>query len=551
MSMDSTPPSGPPLPPAVRAALATRPVRRRLWLRVTIAVLVVLLLAVAGLAAYVYAETRAVVGELHAGEKQAVVDAVRAELAQAPSWDAETRLAAPAEPARPAPAPAAAAPATPAAAPPVPPAPAASEPEPRARPTTILVIGSDRRWGETGPARSDTVALVRVDTEQDLLSVLSIPRDLLVPIPGYGQDKINAAYSLGGAALLAATVRDYLGVRLDHFVEISFDGFGDLVTQIGGVLLPVDQRYYVPTGAGHMAIDVQPGYQRLQRDDALSFVRFRHYDSDFHRAARQQLFLSEVRRQIQASRYDVLKLRRLVRAFAEASASDIDSATELWQLANAVLRTPTSRVTRVTLKAYSAGFVGGSYLATGQTQLDTALRQFLFPRRQVRSQLEASRQLVAPPQTQREGAVAAGAEEAAAEVTLVPDGGQGRALIEPLKPAMRRCAPTALTSGFRWPAGAARAYELEGSPAIAAYATAGSGESVLLMQTTMADPPILANPAATVRRGGIEYDVWLEAGTARQVAWRIGPTRVWLTNTLRNTLTTEELLALAASCEPI
>ncbi|MEZ5102519.1 MAG: LCP family protein [Thermoleophilia bacterium] len=582
----SPPPPGPPaalaaavtLPPVPPAAPARR--RRFGWKRVLLLVVVGLLLLAAGIAAYVYAEARAVVGEFSAGEKQQVVEATRKELDVAPRWDAEARLAAeeaaPSVSPGPSAAPAVdAEPAEPPAAPPA--APPGREPEPSAapvaetapapaatgaetttapveaekppEPTTLLLIGSDRRWGETATGRSDTIVLVRLDEANDLVSVLSIPRDLLVPIPGYGEEKINSAYALGGAALLTATVRDYFGVRIDHFLEVTFDGFGDLVTQIGGVLLPVDQRYYVPPNSGHMAIDVQPGYQRLQRDDALSFVRFRHYDSDFHRAARQQLFLREVKRQIRESRYDFVKMRNLIRAFARASASDIDSVGELWGLANAFIRVPADRVTRVTLDASPGGSSVSSYLVASQTQLDDALRQFLFPRRQVKEQIEASKELAAP-------ATAPKPEDGSTTTTpveglVVDDGGVGRTLIEPLKPAMQRCALTALPPGFSWPSGAARAYELEGSPAIAAYATLSSGDSLLLMQTTLKDPPVLASPSRTVKRGGREYEIWFESGKVRQVAWRLGPTRAWLTNTLRNTLTGAQLLALAQSCKPL
>lgn len=580
-------PAPPPPQPAARAASLppvppTAPARRRRWgwKRVLLLVVVALLLIAAGIAAYVYAEARAVVGEFSAGEKKQVVEATKQQLDVAPKWDAEARLAAedaaaPGVAPGPSAAPAVdAAPAEPPAAPP--PAPPGEEPAPApapvvetdtapaataaetatapeeverpAKPTTLLLIGSDRRWGETDNGRSDTILLVRLDEANDLVSVLSIPRDLLVPIPGYGEEKINSAYALGGSALLTATVRDYFGVKIDHFLEVTFDGFGDLVTQVGGVLLPVDQRYYVPPNAGFMQIDLQPGYQRLQRDDALSFVRFRHYDSDFHRAARQQLFLREVKRQIRASRYDFVKMRNLIRAFARASASDIDSVGELWHLANAFIQVPSDRVTRVTLDASPGGSAVSSYLVASQTQLDDALRQFLFPRRQVKEQIEASKELTAPAKAPEPEDGSTPAEPAE---LIVDDGGVGRALLEPLKPAMQRCAPTALPPGFSWPTGAARAYELEGSPAIAAYATQSSGDSVLLMETTLKDPPVLSSPSRTVKRGGRAYDVWFESGKVRQVAWRVGPTRVWLTNTLRNTLSGPQLLAIAQSCKPI
>jgi hypothetical protein len=115
---------------------------------------------------------------------------------------------------------------------------------------------------------------------------------------------------------------------------------------------------------------------------------------------------------------------------------------------------------------------------------------------------------------------------------------------------MRVCVPTKLPPGYRWPPqDAARRYVLDGHPAIAAYATAGSGTSVLWMETTWQDPPILASPTATFRRAGRSYDVYTESGgKVRQIAWRVGATRVWITNTLRDDLTRQQMLALARSC---
>jgi hypothetical protein len=115
---------------------------------------------------------------------------------------------------------------------------------------------------------------------------------------------------------------------------------------------------------------------------------------------------------------------------------------------------------------------------------------------------------------------------------------------------MRVCAPTKLPPGYRWPSqDAARRYVLDGHPAIAAYASAGSGMAVLWMETTWQDPPILASPTATFRPRGRSYDVYTESGgKVRQIAWRVGATRVWITNTLRDDLTRQQMLALAQSC---
>jgi hypothetical protein len=133
----------------------------------------------------------------------------------------------------------------------------------------------------------------------------------------------------------------------------------------------------------------------------------------------------------------------------------------------------------------------------------------------------------------------------------VPDGGRGLELLRARVP-IRRCAPTALPPGYFWPASdAARSYTLAGHPAIAAWATAGSGRSILWMWTTWQDAPDLRGPSATIRRGGRVYSVWTDTGRIRLIAWREGPTRAWITNTLRNELTSKQMLALAQSCKPL
>ncbi|HSP70850.1 MAG TPA: hypothetical protein VLN26_00680 [Gaiellaceae bacterium] len=134
------------------------------------------------------------------------------------------------------------------------------------------------------------------------------------------------------------------------------------------------------------------------------------------------------------------------------------------------------------------------------------------------------------------------------QVRLAPDYGRGAALLASVHDGIRTCAPTGLPYGFSWPSGAARSYVLAGHPAIALYSTAGSGNSVLWMYTTWQDPPALADPSGTVTRGGRTYDLYTESGRLRQVAWRLGATRVWITNTLEDTLTNAQMLALAASC---
>ncbi|HEX4110876.1 MAG TPA: LCP family protein, partial [Solirubrobacteraceae bacterium] len=191
------------------------------------------------------------------------------------------------------------------------------------QPETFLLIGSDKRaeskdvYDRADPPHSDTMLLVRLDPAQGQTSVLSVPRDLLVSItlPG-GQvdypEKMNAAYTLGfqyvkgtrdgGAVLAAETIEHLLHIKINALIDTTFGGFVNAVDSLGCVYIDVDHYYYNPPNDGYAQIDLQPGYQRLCYDNALSYVRYRHDDSDFVRVARQQNFLRSAREQIPVSR---------------------------------------------------------------------------------------------------------------------------------------------------------------------------------------------------------------------------------------------------------
>ena len=480
--------------------------RLRRLLLISLAVLLVAAAVVAGVG---YWQARSIVGELQAGAKHAEVVGARKQLAVEPRH----RLVAPRV------------------------ADAQGE-------QTILLIGSDhRRQTPSDQTHSDTIILARIDATHRRISLLSIPRDLYVPIPGHGQDRINDAFTYGGPALLIRTVRETFGVRIDHFVEVNFAGFRKLVDTLGGVYLPVDQRYY-NKNVGTLAtdysdIDLQPGYQKLNGAQALAYARFRHTDSDFYRAARQQVFLRAVLGELLTFTPDLLALRDRAEAFAKATTSDISSLSELWWLFRAVHGTPTSRLTRTTLQAQDLSLYGAFYLSATEGERRSAVDAlYAVPRR------------VAATATSRALARAAG-PTMRQPPGLVPDGGRGAALIRPLV-RIRRCAPTVVPSGYWWPSDEpARSYVLAGHPAIAAWLTAGSGRSILFTWTTWQSPPALDSPTTSLRRDGREYDVWTEHGRIRQIAWSIGPTRVWITNTLLDELTNQQLIGLAQSCAPL
>src|SRR3989454_5584274 len=174
------------------------------------------------------------------------------------------------------------------------------------QPTIALVIGTDRRKGRQAEltGRSDTLILVRADPQTKSLSMLSFPRDLIATIkcPGHPdlRDRINAAFSECGTLGSVETVRALTGLPINYFITVDFRGFTELVNKLGGVWLDVDHRYLCDAAncPGVSTINLWPGYQRVNATNALAYVRFRHFDSDLYRNARQQLFLKALKQQV-------------------------------------------------------------------------------------------------------------------------------------------------------------------------------------------------------------------------------------------------------------
>lgn len=160
----------------------------------------------------------------------------------------------------------------------------------------IVVMGCDVRKGDAG--RSDTLFVVMMDPDKKGASLLSIPRDTRVQIRGHGWDKINAAFAYGGAKLTRDTVQELLGIRLDNYVEVDFQGFKDLVDVIGGVDINVEKRMYYYDPYADFRIDLRPGLQHMDGKTAIQYVRYRDEEGDIGRIRRQQKFILAIYKQI-------------------------------------------------------------------------------------------------------------------------------------------------------------------------------------------------------------------------------------------------------------
>lgn len=159
--------------------------------------------------------------------------------------------------------------------------------EPPGKRTSILILGSDEREGETN-SRSDTIILLTIDPELKKAAAVSIPRDTRVTLGSGEVCKINAAYALGGPRASVQAVKQLMGIPVDYYMELNFQAFTKVVDTLGGVTINVPERMYKPSED----IDLRPGLQRLDGHGALGFVRWRDYLlGDIDRTAKQQEFL--------------------------------------------------------------------------------------------------------------------------------------------------------------------------------------------------------------------------------------------------------------------
>lgn len=202
--------------------------------------------------------------------------------------------------------------------------------------TNFLLVGSDSRQGlsarqqrrlntgSTEGQRTDTIMIMHVPW-LGLPTLISLPRDSWVGIPGYGSNKLNAAYSIGGPRLLARTVEEATGLQIDHFVEIGFGGIATTTNALGGVTLCPKQDY----NDLNSGLNVSEGCQTMKGKNALAYVRMRYADSqgDLGRVQRQQEYMSAVAKKAMSPTTWLVPWRAFDVARSAGSSLTVDSGT--------------------------------------------------------------------------------------------------------------------------------------------------------------------------------------------------------------------------------
>ncbi|GEC22404.1 LytTR family transcriptional regulator [Pseudonocardia hydrocarbonoxydans] len=213
--------------------------------------------------------------------------------------------------------------------------------------TNYLIVGSDSRaeltpeqraelaTGDPESELTDTIMLLHTGSGPSTL--VSIPRDSMVDIPGHGRHKINSAYGRGegespgsGPELLTRTVEGATGLRIDHYVQIGFTGFVNVVDAVGGVDLCVPEAIEDPKAA----LDIEAGCQTLDQATALGYVRTRATaSSDFGRVERQRAFISALLQKVTSPATLLNPFRIVPLSLGLSSAITVDDGSHVWNLA--------------------------------------------------------------------------------------------------------------------------------------------------------------------------------------------------------------------------
>ena len=205
--------------------------------------------------------------------------------------------------------------------------------------TNWLVVGSDSRedltpaereklaTGYAAGGRTDTIMLVH--TGGGKTSLISLPRDSYVPIDGHGRNKLNAAFAFGGPALLVRTVEQATGVRIDHYAEIGFAGFAQMVDAVGGVRICVAQAI----DDGNAGLNIPAGCQTLNGEQALGYVRTRKFATgDLERVQHQRQFLAALLSKAASTGTLINPFTSIPLGYDAADALTVDRGTHVWDV---------------------------------------------------------------------------------------------------------------------------------------------------------------------------------------------------------------------------
>ena len=424
---------------------------------------------------------------------------------------------------------------------------------------TILLVGNDqRKHTTTAPVlpHSNEMLLVRIDPNKPYISMMSIPRELMVTIQcptGPVTTRLNYALTCGGFPTLISTIHQLTGIRPNHVVEIDFGNFQTAVNEIGCAYSTIDRRYYNvnigTTATDYSNINLQPGYQKLCGSQALQFVSYRHGDTSLVRDARDQDFLLDVKKEYGPSLLG--NIHKFERIFGQTVIVDkgLQSESGVENLLGTLISSATLRVRQVQFN------VTLEPTGANQCSCDTATPQQIAE--SVRSFLGGSDNVPAG----RTAAAAHAVQHRKVQATLP--------LVASTTSGLQQAQASA--RGLPFPLEYPRVQDAGGTgtpvdlrdylihapnhaayPAYVAVFSAGLlGQYYDVQGMTWLGAPMFTNPDQTVTVAGRTYSLFYSGQHLMVVAWYDHGAVYWVHNSLTDSLQNGELLAIAEQTRPI
>jgi polyisoprenyl-teichoic acid--peptidoglycan teichoic acid transferase len=422
-------------------------------------------------------------------------------------------------------------------------------------PQTLLLVGDDQRsltryYHHAVPHLANEMLLVRLDPGKPWISMMSIPRELWVTIyPPNGlpyTNRFNSAYTAGGTSLLISTIKRVLGLSVNHVIVITFGRFRRAVDEMGCVYSTIDRRYYhvnVPGGEQYQEINLQPGYQKLCGDQALQFVSYRHNDTSLVRDARDQSFLLDVKKQYGPTLAD--NVHKFEQIFGQAVQTDpgLHSTNGILDLLGTMISSSGRRVRQVQFQANLLP----TYDTATPGQIAASVHSFLDGGSALPTQRTA-----AIARSVRKRHVAASLPLAPATATeLAVARAADRNLPFPLEyPRVRDAGGSQVPVVLR----SYLVHAPDGSayPAYVAVVSAGQlGQYYDVQGMTWTSAPQFDSPEQTVRVAGRGYRLYYEGEKLKMVAWREHGAVYWVRNSLLDSISNGEMLAIAEQVTPL
>jgi polyisoprenyl-teichoic acid--peptidoglycan teichoic acid transferase len=431
---------------------------------------------------------------------------------------------------------------------------------------TLLFVGDDWRpatkyYPNAVPHLANEMLLVRIDPSKPFISMMSIPRELWVPIATpngeIGPTRLNAAYTFG-TTYLVETIKQVTGLSVNHVIVATFGRFEQAINDLGCVYATVDERYYHNNADGgdqYQNIDLQPGYQCLNGSEAEQFVSYRHTDTSQIRDARDQAFLLAVKNQYGPQLAD--SVGKFERIFGRTVQTDpgLDSPTEILNLANLLISAAGRRVRQV---PFAAGALPSGDLTATAQQIQQSVHNFLFggsapPTHQtaaIARGVGRRHGLASLPLTPTLPSNVAAEKAATADIPFTAEfpkvqdlAGSGAYTLAP------RCTTQvqACVRDYLIHAPGGKAYPIY----VEVFSNGQLGQFYDVQGTTWTHAPLFAAPNQAIRVGKRTYDLYYDGTRVAMVAWHEYGAWYWVHNTLTDTIGSGELLAIAEQTDPL